>query len=221
MQVGKPADVMHCTWPLHTAAFTRLRQEPLHDFTATSVDLLWVIGEGALPVSAEGDAAKPGDQRCMACSAFVVHLQYRQWAMRRGDRGPTFAQDCIDARPMFVRQRLGQRELHHPVDLPQPMDIKGHQGVLHQAPVFRLVLRHDAVIRRMETRGHVGGFPVPHVLRARRADDLDRHLEPEGAVDAAPMMGTALLVICLLGDDLLAEQAGGGRACMGDQGFLF
>jgi hypothetical protein len=73
----------------------------------------------------------------------------------------------------------------------------------------------------METRSQVGRFPVPHVLRAFHVDDLDRHLEPEGAVDAAPMVGTALLVICLLGDDLIAKKAGGGRARMGDQGFLF
>jgi hypothetical protein len=36
-----------------------------------------------------------------------------------------------------------------------------------------------------------------------------------------PMVGAALLVVCLLGDDLIAEKAGGGRARMGDQGFLF
>ena len=107
VQVSKPADVMHFIWPLHTAEFTRLRQEPLHDFTASSVDLLWLIVEGALPVSAEGDPAKPGDQRCVACSAFVVHLQHLQWAVRRGDRGPIFAKDGIDARPMFIRERLG------------------------------------------------------------------------------------------------------------------
>ena len=150
VQVGKPGDVMHFTWPWHTAEFTRLRQEPLHDFTATSVHLLGLLVEGALPVSAEGNPAKPGDQRRAACSAFVVHLQHLQWAMRRGDRGPIFVKDGIDARPMFVRQRLGQRELHHPMDMPQPMDIKGHQVVLHQAPVCRLVLRHDAVIRCLE-----------------------------------------------------------------------
>ena len=121
---------------------------------------------------------------------------------------------------MFIRQRLGQRELHHPVHVPQPMDIKGHQVVLHQAPIFRLVLRHDAVIRRMETRGQVGRFAVPHVVRAFRADHLDGNLQPERTVDAAPVLRTAVFVIRLLGDDLIAEKAGGGRARMGDQCFL-
>jgi hypothetical protein len=83
-----------------------------------------------------------------------------------------------------------------------------------------LVLCHDAVIRRVETRGQVGRFAVPHVVRALRAENLDRNLQPERAVDAAPVVGTALFVIRLLGDDFLAEKACGGRACMGDQGFL-
>jgi hypothetical protein len=126
VQVRKPADVMHCTWPLHTAECPRLRQEPLHDFPASSVDLLWVIVEGALPVSAEDDPATPGTQRGGACSAFVVHLQHLPWAMRRGDRGPLCAKDGMDARPMFMRERLGERPLHHPVDMPQPMHMQGH-----------------------------------------------------------------------------------------------
>jgi|RhiMetStandDraft_4_1073278.scaffolds.fasta_scaffold103700_2 hypothetical protein len=101
------------------------------------------------------------------------------------------------------------------------MDVKGPQGVWPQAPICRLVWRHDVVIRGMETRGQVVGFPVPHGGRAFRADDLDRHLEPTGAVEAAPMVGTAVCVIGLLSDDLLAEKAGGGRARMGEQGLLF
>ena len=118
VQVGKPADVLHFTWPLHTAECTRLCQEPLHDFTATSVDLLWVIVEDALAVSAAGDPAKPGDPRRVAFSACVAPLPHLPWAMRRGDGGPIRVKDGSDARTMFVRQRLGQRQLHHPVDMP-------------------------------------------------------------------------------------------------------
>jgi hypothetical protein len=35
------------------------------------------------------------------------------------------------------------------------------------------------------------------------------------------MVGTALLVICVLGDDLIAVKAVGGRTRMSDEGFLF
>jgi hypothetical protein len=81
VQVSKPADVMHVPWPLHPA----------------------------LPVSAEGHPAKPGAQRRGAFSAFVVHRPPPQWALRRGDGGPIVVQEFADARPMLVRQRLGQR----------------------------------------------------------------------------------------------------------------
>jgi hypothetical protein len=65
VQVGKPAAVMHCTVLLRAAECTRLRQEPLHDFTALSVPLLGLLVEDAMPVPAQGDAAKPGDQRAI------------------------------------------------------------------------------------------------------------------------------------------------------------
>ena len=95
VQVGKPADVMHFTLLLCAAEFTCLRQEPLHAFTALSVHLLGLLVEDAMPVPAEGDAAKPGDQRWFALSACVLDLQHPQWAMRRCDRGPMLMKNFI------------------------------------------------------------------------------------------------------------------------------
>src|SRR5713101_2572474 len=86
VQVRKPADVVHFTLLLRTAEFTRLRQETLHDFTAMSVHLLGLLVEDAMTVPSEGYSAKPGDQRRLALSACVLHLQHPQWAMRRCDR---------------------------------------------------------------------------------------------------------------------------------------
>jgi hypothetical protein len=106
MQVGKPANVMHCTVLLRAAEFTRLRQEPLHDFTATSVHLLGLFVEDAMSVPAKGYAAKPGDQRWFVLSAYVLDLQYLSWAIRRCNRGPILVKDGIDACAMFMRQRL-------------------------------------------------------------------------------------------------------------------
>ena len=220
VQVGKPVDVVHCTLLLRAAAFTRRRQETLHDCTATSVHLLGLLVEDARPVPLEGSAAKPGDQRRLAFSALVSHLQHPPWALRRCDRGPLLVQDCMHARAMCMRQRRREGEWHHAVHRPQPMDVQGHQGVVHHAPICRLVWRHDAVIRRVETRCHGGRCAVPPGGRALRAENLDRHLHPERAVDAASVVGTALLVIRLLGDDFRAEKACGGRARMGDQGFF-
>ena len=74
VQVRKPVDVMHFTLLLRAAEFTRLRQETLYDFTATSVHLLGMIVEDAMPMPAESDPAKPGDQRGFALPAFMTHL---------------------------------------------------------------------------------------------------------------------------------------------------
>ena len=76
VQVRKPADVVHFTLLLRAAELTRLRQEPLHDFTATSVHLLGLFVEDAMSVPAKGYAAKPGDQRWFVLSACVLDLQY-------------------------------------------------------------------------------------------------------------------------------------------------
>ena len=100
------------------------------------------------------------------------------------------------------------------------MDVKGHQVVLHQASIFCLVLRHDAVIRRMETRCQVRRLAVSHVERALRADNLDGNFEPKRAVDTAPVVRTVVFVIRLVRDNLVAKKACRGRARMGDQGFL-
>jgi hypothetical protein len=64
---------------------------------------------------------------------------------------------------MFIRQRLREGELPHAVHLPQPMDVKGHPVVWHQASICCLVWRYDAVIRRVDTRCQVRRFAVPHV----------------------------------------------------------
>ncbi len=216
VQVGKPAEVVPCTLLLRAAAFTRRRQATLHAFTATSVPLLGLLVEEAMPVPSESDAATPGEQRRLAFSALVLHLQHPQWAMRRCARGPMRVPEGLHARAMFLRQRLREGALPHAGQLPPPMAVKGHPAVGHHAPICRLVWRHDAVIRRVETRGHVGRLAAPHGARALRAEHLDGTLAPECPVDAAPVLRPAVLVIRRLGDDGIAEAARGGRARVGD-----
>jgi hypothetical protein len=173
-----------------------------------------------MPVPSEGEAAKPGAQRCWAFSAFVLHLQPPQGARRRGDRGPMLVKDGMHAGARCMRQRLRAGEWHHAGQWPPPMDVKGPQGVWPHAPICRVVWRHDAVGRRLETCGHGGRCAAPHGARALRADHLAGHREPAGTVEAAPVVRTAVLVIRLLGDDCRAAPAGGGRARVGEQGLL-
>src|SRR5262245_16216508 len=104
VQVGKPADMMYFTVLLRATEFTGLCQEPLHDFTTMSVHLLGLLIEDAMSVPAQGDTTKPGDQWWLALSAWVVHLQHLQGAMRCGDRGPMLVKDFLHARAMFIRE---------------------------------------------------------------------------------------------------------------------
>jgi hypothetical protein len=220
VQVREPADVMDCTLLLGTTACTALGQETLDHLTATPAHRLGLVVDGPVPVPAEGHPAKPGTQRRVALTAFVSHLPYFERAMRGRHRGPILVEEVMPVRAMVMRERLDQRPWHAPRSPPETMGVVGHEGVLHHAPICRLVLRHEAVIRRMEARYQVGRLPVSHVWRAWRAPDLDRQLEAERTVDPAPVLGTARLVIRLLGDDVVAEPACGGRARVRDAGFL-
>jgi len=220
VQVREPADVMDFAWLLRATELTGLCKETLDHLTPTPTYRLGLVVEGAMPVPAEGYPAKPGDERCVALPACVSHLQYFEGAMWGRHRDPILVEDFRHARAMFIRERLRQGPLHHPVHLPPSMDMKGPQVVVHQAPICRLVWRHDAVIRRLEARCHVGRCAVLHVVRALRADNLDGKLQPERTVATAPVLHTAVCGIRLLGDDRLAEKACRGRARLGEQGCL-
>jgi hypothetical protein len=58
--------------------------------------------------------------------------------MRGRHCGPIRVEDVIHARAMFIRERLGQRQLHDPVHPPKTMGVVGHEVVLHKAPIFHI-----------------------------------------------------------------------------------
>ena len=54
---------------------------------------------------------------------------------------------------------LDQRKFHHPMESPQAMDVEGQEVVLHEAPIFRLVLGDDTEIGIMQPSGQMVGLP--------------------------------------------------------------
>jgi hypothetical protein len=54
---------------------------------------------------------------------------------------------------MLIREGLHQRQLHGPVDTPKAVGVIRPQGVLHEVPILRLVLLHDAIGAVVETCG--------------------------------------------------------------------
>jgi hypothetical protein len=127
MQVRKPADVVTFALLLGATELTGLRKETLDHLTPTPKHHLGLVVEGSMSVPAEGYPTKPGDERCVALPAFMSHLQYFEETMWGRHRGPILVEDFRHARAVFIRERLRQGQLHHPVHLPQAMDIKGHR----------------------------------------------------------------------------------------------
>jgi len=216
-QGRQPADGVDVAGLLGATARAGLRTETVDPRTPMPHHHLGLVGAGPRTIPAEGDTAKPGHQRCVALPAFVSHLPDVEGARWGCHRGPRRVEDFRQARAMVLRARLRQGQVHHPVPLPQPMDVLGQQGGLPQAPICRWVWRHAAVLRRREARCPGGRVAVAHGVRALRAEHLDGPLPPERTVDAAPVWGTAWFVLRLLGADLRAENACGGRARRGDE----
>src|SRR5262249_47468330 len=99
------------------------------------------------------------------------------------------------------------------------MDVEGQQVVLHEAPVFRLILRDDTEVRFLQSGGQVDGFAPLHVPSAFLADDSRGNLQPRCAVDAA-LTAMVVLAVGVQGDDLVAEKARRLRTGVCEQRFL-
>jgi hypothetical protein len=149
-------------------------------------DLLWLVVEEGLLLPSEFNATKPRYQRLFALASCVLHLKDRERAMRGRHYAPILAVDPVDAHTVLIREGLHQGQLHDPVDTPQAMDVVRPQLVLHDAPIRRLVVRHEAIVGVVETCGHVERFAPSHVLGALGSDDIHRDLQTRGAVAAAP-----------------------------------
>src|SRR5215467_6866720 len=99
------------------------------------------------------------------------------------------------------------------------MDVEAQQVVLHEAPVFRLILRDDTEVRFLQSGGQVDGFAPLHVPSAFLADDSRGNLQPRCAVDAA-LTAMVVLAVGVQGDDLVAEKARRLRTGVCEQRFL-
>ena len=185
-EVCELPEMVHFTLRHGSAELTDLCQQALDHLTACAEDRLWLVVEEDLFLPSEFNATEPRYQRLFALASCVLHLKDRERAMRGRHGAPILAVDPVDAHMVLIREGLHQGQLHNPVDTPQAMDVVRPQVVLHEAPILRLVLRHDAIIAVVEPRCQVDGFAPSHGLGALGSDDIHRDLQARGAVDAAP-----------------------------------
>jgi hypothetical protein len=92
-----------------------------------------------------------------------------------------------------------------PAEYVQAEQVLGEQVVLHDSPVFGLILRDDREVVVGQHLRPLRRFAVAHVAGASRADRRLGHERPDRAVDRA-LSTTVELVIGVLGFDLIPEE---------------
>jgi hypothetical protein len=89
--------------------------------------------------------------------------------------------------------------------------------VLRDTPELGLELRDDTEVGIDDAFGSPDRAAVVQVRRALRADHIDRYFQPDRRVDTAVTAPIAL-VVGVQDHDLIAEEPGGLRPPVGDQG---
>ena len=89
--------------------------------------------------------------------------------------------------------------------------------MLRDAPELGLELRDDTEVGIDDAFGPPDRFAVVQVGRALGADHVGWHLQPDPRVDAA-VTALIVLVVGVQNHDLIAEEPGGLRPPVGDQG---
>ena len=121
---------------------------------------------------------------------------------------------------MLKSQRLEEGGSHDPSQFVQPGNINCERIILHQAPIWPLVLLHDGEVALVGQFLAVGRFAVCHIAHAMFLDDLDWHAQLDSAIDVPAPLGRRECVIGMAGCDLISEEAGCTGTCMGDQGLF-
>ena len=124
--------------------------------------------------------------------------------------------DLGDADLQLGRQGLGERLLHHPLQLVELVKVVGHLVILDKTPVLQLVA-HDEVIDRLVDALHSGCRPaVLAVGGALGPHDSRWHFQPDPPVDV-PATVPVVLVVAVEDGDLVAEETSGLCPPVGDQ----
>jgi hypothetical protein len=151
-QVSELADVVNFAVLHGSTQFACLGKKVLDHLAAMAVHLLRLIVEDGLLLPSKLDAAKPCHQWCLSVVSGVSGFQHLEGAVSPVRRRPILPEDFARAGTVFIREGEDQGELHDTVDPPEAVDVVGEHVVLDEAPVFRLILRHDAIIRVVDTR---------------------------------------------------------------------
>src|SRR5882762_3101873 len=100
----------------------------------------------------------------------------------------------------------GEDPLHEPVQSAEVRDVGGQQVVLHHPPILGLVSLDDGIVVLEQQYRSMGGFAMPHILRAMGINDRRWHAESNAAINTSLAL-PVMLIIALLGNNVIAEEA--------------
>src|SRR5215831_13330736 len=100
------------------------------------------------------------------------------------------------------------------------MNIECSQVILHDAPIFRLILGDNAKVTVVQSFSSMNRFAALHILCALLTDDIHWDPQSRNAIDATSFDSATLLIIRVLIDNLMAEKSRRFRARIGDQCLL-
>jgi len=152
---------------------------------ATQNDSHWLVVEDCILPSSEGDTTPFSHQRASSFTSVDHDSEALIRALRALEVGSVALVDLADPGSMFTGQSSGQRALHHPLKPSEAVDVIRQLVVLYDAPVLRLILRHDAEIAIVAPLRAVDWLVVPFVGLAFGSDDVHGHAEADAPVDAA------------------------------------
>ncbi len=103
------------------------------------------------------------DQGPHPCLSLNRDLKSHTGALVGLKRGSEATINPYNARAQFVRERSGQRPFHCPLQAVELVEVVGPAIILHHAPIFPLVLRHDAEDRVVDEFRAVHRFAMAEV----------------------------------------------------------
>jgi hypothetical protein len=208
VEVCELADVVDFNLVPRPAQLTGVGEQPRYHLTPPAPDR---FRRGLVDLSptvpTQWDPAKLRHERWLGWSPFHSDFEDFVCPVLRVATRLKAAIDLCPAGLDLLGQCPGQRGLHHPFQLLELVEVVRHPVILDDAPVFRLVLRHDAIDAVIDSLPEMSRFPGLHVLRAVSVNHYDRYPQANRAVDTA-LTPLVMLFIGVEGMDFVAQEVG-------------
>ncbi len=189
-------------------------QEAFFEFCASSIDARWLVIEDCSAVPLQGNASPLGDQWLLAFS-HSHNLESLIGSPLHGDRRFVALVALVHREPEFGCQGLDERLLHHPLERIQAAQIVRESLIVHETPIFGLIVGHDGEITFRHQFWPVSGFAFALIALAFLLSDAGRDAKSDASIDTPLGMRTLGGVVEHL--NCIAEEASALTPGMGNE----